>query len=147
MQYLNNPINFKEQLIEEAREEEVIRLHVDGEFLDESYFLMILNVVNECNNTVFFVYTKRYDLIEKYKDSIPNNLKVMLSIDEKNPFIDKVKSLYRNSNNNIKVFYSFNNENENENEKELYTVTCFGNCRYCDYCYNDSKEFIKCKIH
>ena len=58
----------------------LIRIHVTGDFYNETYFKAWLKVVTMNPNKTFYGYTKRIDLLIKYKSKIPNNLILTASI-------------------------------------------------------------------
>ena len=58
----------------------LIRIHVTGDFYNEIYFKAWLKVVTMNPNRKFYGYTKRIDLLIKYKSKIPENLILTASI-------------------------------------------------------------------
>lgn len=62
----------------------VVRFHVAGEIPNAKYFKGLIKLCNDNPRVQFYLYTKRYKVIEKYYDLIPTNLTVNLSIWHKN---------------------------------------------------------------
>lgn len=56
-----------------------VRIHVSGDFFNESYFLAWLTVALNNKNIVFYAYTKMLSFWVKYKKIIPNNFRLTAS--------------------------------------------------------------------
>ena len=56
-----------------------VRVHVSGDYYSEAYFLAWLNVAINNPNVIFYGYTKRCDLIVKYKAQFPGNFRLTAS--------------------------------------------------------------------
>lgn len=60
------------------------RWNASGEIYNENMFLCMVDIARECPTCNFYTYTKRYEILEKYADIIPDNLKMSVSIWHKN---------------------------------------------------------------
>lgn len=56
------------------------RLHESGDFYSVEYLDLIISVANDCCGKVtFYTYSKSFDVLLKRADSIPDNLKILIS--------------------------------------------------------------------
>ena len=58
---------------------QIVRVHVSGDFFNESYFLAWLEVARQKPDVTFYAYTKSIDYWINHIDSIPANLKLNAS--------------------------------------------------------------------
>jgi hypothetical protein len=56
-----------------------VRLHVSGDFFSELYFLAWLEIARLRPDLIFYGYTKRCDLLVKFKNSLPVNFRMVAS--------------------------------------------------------------------
>lgn len=56
-----------------------VRVHVSGDFFSETYFLAWVNVAIANPTVIFYGYTKRCDLLAKYKGQLPANFRFTAS--------------------------------------------------------------------
>src|ERR1041385_536681 len=56
-----------------------VRIHVSGDFFNESYFLAWLTVAKNNPNVVFYAYTKMLSFWVKYKKILPKNFRLTAS--------------------------------------------------------------------
>ena len=123
--YLSNYIN--NQL-----KPDYIRFNKHGDFINHQQFLKLLNLVENCKNTIFYGYTCRDDILSSYnitsdflKEVIPN-----LRINGSN-------KLYTNR---FKVTYSLKEYTQANN-------ICLGTCLKCKKCINQTGRVIYCLYH
>lgn len=68
----------------------VFRLFVSGDFPSEKFFKMVCRVAERNKNTVYYAYTKKFDMVNRCHDIIPKNLKIIFSawdgLNMENPF-------------------------------------------------------------
>ena len=63
------------------------RIHVNGDFFAIDYLDAICQVAKECSHVKFWMYTKQYELLSEFKQTIPSNLCIIVSCWGKfNPF-------------------------------------------------------------
>jgi len=58
---------------------DIVRVHVSGDFFNESYFMAWLEVARQKPDVTFYAYTKSIDYWVNHIDSIPSNLKLNAS--------------------------------------------------------------------
>lgn len=56
------------------------RWNASGEIYNDDMFLTMVKIANACPGCNFYTYTKRYEILEKYADIIPENLRLSVSI-------------------------------------------------------------------
>ena len=67
----------------------VIRFHVSGEIPNTKYFKEMISLAKRNEHVRFYLYTKRYNLVNKYAAEIPNNMAILFSVWDKpidNPY-------------------------------------------------------------
>lgn len=82
--YLNSPTDFFNLIIAKLHmiPYKYFRWHSSGDIVNREYFEGMVRVANECPDTKFLCFTKKYDLINTYLDEgleIPENLTVIFS--------------------------------------------------------------------
>jgi hypothetical protein len=80
---------------------QIIRVHVAGDFFNQSYFNAWINVANKRRDVIFYAYTKSIQFWLNRKNEIPTNLKLNASIGGKNDSL-----IYSNGLKFAKVVYS-----------------------------------------
>lgn len=109
-----------------------IRFNKHGDFINDSQFLKFLNLAQSCNETIFYGYTARDDILETYKI----NSKFLK---EAAPNL-KINGSNKKYTNRFKVVYTFK-----EYIKARYT--CKGNCTKCKQCINLEGKTITVLYH
>jgi hypothetical protein len=126
---------------------DTIRINAHGELINYTHSLNLINIINYNPQTSFTLWTKRYNLINKYlsRHSKPKNLILIYS----NPIINNVASIY---NPKLKYFdKTFNCHTTHDMEQVFYKINCSMSCIDCMLCYRHNKtniinELIKLKI-
>lgn len=73
-----------EEALNRRRTNKFFRWHVAGDIQDLDYFARMVDIAKRHKDFIFWTYTKRYDIVNKYcaehgKSSIPHNLSIMFS--------------------------------------------------------------------
>lgn len=113
-------------------DKEYFRFHSHGELINDLHYKNFIKIVEENLNTVFALYTKRKDIIKRYKK--PDNLVLVYSEPKINNF---VKSLPPKFDRRFSVFTK-----EYAKKKEI-DINCHGRkCIECLKCYKGDVKFI-----
>lgn len=135
--YKENPESFFEQVAEYLSSGLVafryFRWQGVGDIVDDRYFAGMVEVANKCKGTKFLVFTKKFDIINKYlqNNELPSNLKVVFSAWDKSFKVDNPYSLPI-------AYVCFKSKEENPDIPEL-AIPCKGRCDKCLACWSLNK--------
>lgn len=119
----NNDITFK-----------FFRWHSSGDIVNYKYLEGIVKVANDCPNTKFLCFTKKFNLVNMYldfKQTLPQNLKIVFSAWDKD---FKVENPH-----NLPVTYvNFKDKTRNADIPE-FAIPCVGKCYECKSCWSLEK--------
>lgn len=125
-------ITYLSEYVKQQLKPDYIRFNKHGDFINHQQFIKLLNLVENCKNTIFYGYTCRDDILSSYnitsdflKECTPN-----LKINGSN-------KLYTNR---FKVTYSFE-------EYVLAKNKCLGSCLDCKQCILGRNKKITCLYH
>lgn len=107
------------------------RWHSSGDIVDSEYFSGVVKVANECRETRFLLFTKKFEIINEFLSNggeIPENLAVVFSAWDKD---FAVENPY-----NFPVAYVDFKDKERNAEIPLTAFRCGGNCEKCLTCWN-----------
>lgn len=111
-----------------------IRLHSFGELVNIEHLKNFYNIVEQCENQTFGLWTKRKDLVMKmYPDDKPENLSLIYS----NPIIDKSLRWIPEQFNGTFTVLSYKYCKEHN-----VIPNCTGKCMTCLRCYNPEKLVV-----
>ena len=82
-EWIKNPKGVEKQIVGCAYFSKLFRWHVAGDIVDEKYLEMMIRVAQECNQTIFLAFTKKYEMINTYFEtgnSLPDNLIIVFSV-------------------------------------------------------------------
>ena len=105
-----------------------------GDIVNETFLIGMVKVANECKQTKFLCFTKKFELVNKYLDNggeIPNNLKIVFSAWTKD---FKVNNPY-----NLPMTYVYFKKAENNADIPSLAIPCQGHCETCLACWNLEK--------
>ncbi len=110
------------------------RWHSSGDIVNTDYLAGVVRVAQECKNTRFLIFTKKFELVNdfiKTGGEIPENLNVVFSAWDKD---FKVENPY-----NLPVAYvDFKDKSKNP-QIPVTAFKCSGNCEKCLACWNIQK--------
>lgn len=100
---LKNSKSMKDLIIESLKKvkEDIIRIHVSGDFFNKEYFKAWIEAINNYPNKIFYAYTKCVKYVVEEKDKIPKNFIITCSYGGK---YDNLISKYNLK--NVKVYFS-----------------------------------------
>jgi len=97
------------------------RFNAYGELINATHLLNLIQIAKRNSNTVFALWTKRTNLVNKHYDSIPSNVVLVYS----SPKLNKQSRLPKHFHKVFTVFdYEYNDFN------------CSGHCKECLKCYD-----------
>jgi len=107
-----------------------VRWHASGDIVNMKYFYGIIKVANECPNTMFLCFTKKFNLVNTYLalgHQLPNNLRIVFSAWDKDFIVD-------NPYNMPITYVNFKNKSKNAFIPEN-AIPCAGKCDTCLACW------------
>lgn len=80
--FLNNPEQAKLDILSQMPYIGFCRIHASGDFVNETYLDMIIDICTKLPNVKFMAYTKKYEMFNQYLETVgelPENLKIIFS--------------------------------------------------------------------
>jgi hypothetical protein len=125
--FQNNSEIFSSSILSEKElpsiKDKYFRLHSHGELINDIHLINFVNIAKKNPNTMFALWTKRKDLINKFKGEFPENLILIYSSLKMNK-IEKLPNHFH------KVFTVFDKENADSSH-----INCKQKCSECYICY------------
>lgn len=109
---------------------DILRFNLKGDFKDYSDIILLSDIVKNCNNTVFYGYSARDDLLND-----KNGFKEFNGLN--NFYLNGSNMAY---NNRFKATY-------NLKEWFISPFKCLGDCNKCKKCFKLNNKVINCLIH
>lgn len=133
--YKNNASGYFQDIIDFIKNGLVIykffRWHSSGDIVDANYFRGVIKVAQECKETRFLVFTKKFEIVNEYianGGEIPSNLSVVFSAWDKD-------FLVQNPYNLPVAYVDFKDKTKNA-DIPVTAFRCSGNCEKCLTCWN-----------
>lgn len=107
------------------------RWHGTGDIVDKRYFEGIVKIANNCPNTKFLCFTKKFEIINEYLlkgNTLPINLKVVFSAWDKDFLVDNPYDL-------PVTYVNFKNTSNNPKIPDM-AIPCTGRCYECQACWS-----------
>ena len=108
---------------------EQVRIHESGDFYNQTYFNKWVKIIKEFGNKIFYAYTKNNTINMEDK---PKNMILLYSDDKRKSLIKDLKK---------KGFQGRTRVINSKDELKKNETLCTGDCKTCDYCYTNTKEF------
>lgn len=145
--YLEDSNKFFNDIIEFLNNGDILyrffRWFTSGDIVDETFLSGMVRVANECPQTKFLCFTKKFEMINDYlknNGSFPSNLKVVLSAWDKT---FKVDNPY-----NLPMTYVFFRKQENNADIPEFAIPCQGHCKECKACWSlQNGQFVYFNEH
>ena len=132
------------EIIQNTINSKYVRLNGSGEIHNEFILDIYKRVARANPETVYFTYTKNYDLLAGRK--LPKNLVINYSDFGTTEKIELIKDLILK---NTNIYKSVTSEEITEIKKDekLSKHICYGNCSSCKMCTKKSGITIFCEVH
>lgn len=81
--YIKDIEKYFDDIKKAAISQRFFRWHVAGDIVDDNYFYGMVEVANECKDTNFLCFTKKYEIVNRYVanfGNIPKNLIIVFSV-------------------------------------------------------------------
>jgi len=116
---------------------EFFRIHVSGDFFSQDYFDMWCDLARDFPATNFLAFTKAYKFMHKNRQSLPENLEIVLSIF---PGLDLPLSLLHYPVAAAGTVGQYEQSHRVTPERISDAVHCPGNCSTCSVCWSLAKK-------
>ena len=129
-----------------------IRIHVDGDMFNIEYLKIWTEIAQECTDTVFYAYTKAFEVFKGYGDlygeiTMPDNLTVRLSSDHKYSDASLIRYM-EHIHTTVGYFHTYTHANARDARVCGYMAECEGGCKACNYkCASRTIGDIWVEIH
>ena len=107
------------------------RWHSSGDIVNYNYLLGMIRTAQECPQTKFLAFTKKFNLVNMYLNlghKIPNNLHIVFSAWDKDFVVE-------NPFNMPTTYINFKDKTKNADIPE-FAIPCTGSCTSCKACWS-----------
>lgn len=140
--FINNPLQAEMDINKQLPAIGYCRVHASGDFMNRSYFDMLIRIARNNKQVKFMAFTKQYNIVNEYLSEgkkIPSNFIIIFSAWYSDSW--KVINPF-----NLPVSYVYNKVVNNTYDEKAFH--CTGKCDKCFKCWNLEKgESVVFKKH